>query len=289
MRITTIILTFNSAPSLGRVLDSCQGISDRLIVVDSYSRDDTEAIAHRYSCEWWQHPFEHYAAQRNWAQAEAQLGPDEWVLHLDSDEVLSPELARAIARLRAQGPAPGVAGYLMQRRLHFLGQPLCWGHMNPCYHLRLFRASDGGCEQRLYDQHYLVNGPVAKLEGLLLDLQLVSLEQWTASHNRWSSAEVQELLAEQSSSQLGESLVGDDPRQRRRWLKNRLYYRLPLFWRATGFFLYSYIFRLGFLDGLPGLIYIVLEVFWFRFLVDAKLLEARRTRTATPAGIRVGV
>lgn len=288
--LTVIILTFNSAASLAGVIESCLGLCPRILVVDSYSEDDTLAIAGTFDCEVVQHPFENYSCQRNWAQQYAGLQPEGWVLHLDSDEVLSPELAEGIRGALAQND-PAVDGYLMRRLSYFLGRPIRYGSINPSWHLRLFRAGKGFCEDRLYDQHFVVQGETLKLKGLLQDLQLTTLEKWTAAHNRWSTAEAKEVLRRMEDAnapddrRLQGSLQGD-LRMKKRWLKNNIWYRLPLFSRAFVFFFYSYFLRLGFLDGRAGLVYHVLQAFWFRFLVDAKIWEIRRSTQDVDARTR---
>ncbi len=276
---TTIILTFNSATSLAQVVQSCRELSSRVLVVDSGSTDGTVVLAHSLGCEVIAHPFENYSRQRNWAQQQANLAPGDWVLHLDSDEVLSPELAASIRQALSAPPPPDVDGFLVRRLSYFLGQPIRYGHINPSWHLRLFRAGKGACEDRLYDQHFLVPGKTQKLDGLLLDLQLTSLEAWTAAHNRWSTAEAQEVTQHTTPSTaqtLPASLRGDS-RMKKRWLKNNVWYRAPLLVRPLAFFLYSYILRGGFRDGRTGLIYHFLQSFWFRFLVDAKIMEMQQT------------
>ena len=289
-KAVVIILTFNSAASVARVIESCRPISARTLVVDSGSTDATTEIARSLGCEIVHHPFENYSQQRNWAQEHAGLAPNSWVLHLDSDEVVSPELAASLQIAIAEGKE-GLDGYLIQRLSYFLGQPIRYGHINPSWHLRLFRAGVGYCEHRLYDQHFVVPGQTQRLKGLLLDLQLTSLEAWTAAHNRWSTAEAHEVMAQRlgegtEGGQLQASLTGDI-RMKKRWLKNNVWYKTPLMVRPLLFFLYTYFLRLGFLDGKAGLVYHVLQAFWFRFLVDAKLYEAQQEaqpRSASPGG-----
>lgn len=284
--LTVIILTLNAQDSLPQVIASCKGLATRLLVVDSFSTDATVELAKAAGCEVVQHPFENYAAQRNWAQAHAALPADAWVLHLDADEVLSAELATSIGKALA---APTVDGYLMRRLSYFLGHPIRYGHMNPNWHLRLYRAGKGRCEDRLYDQHFILDGATERLAGVMHDLQLVSIERWTNTHNRWSTAEAAEIAAGERAEGEGRALeasLAGDPRMRKRWMKNRLYYRAPLFLRVFLFFLYSYFLKLGFLDGRTGFVYHVLHVFWFRFLVDAKLHELHRNRAAGAAGAK---
>ncbi len=271
-RLTVIVLTFNSEGSLQQVLDSVKGLAARCMVVDSFSTDRTCAIAAAAGCEVLEHAFEHYAAQRNWAQAAAALPADAWVLHLDADEVVSPEMSASITRALA---APAADGYLVQRLTYFLGQPIRHGFMNPSWHLRLYRAGHGRCENRLYDQHFISDGPTARLSGLLHDLQLISVERWITSHNRWSTAVAAEYFDSRSQHEADEleARLGGDPRMRKRWLKENLYGHAPLLLRSFAVFLYGYVLRFGFLDGRIGLIYHVLHAFWFRFLIDAKIIE----------------
>lgn len=277
LKLTVIILTFNSENSLIKVVESCKNIASRIVVVDSGSSDQTVNIAKDLGCEVVQHEFENYSNQRNWAQAYAKLQPEDWVMHVDSDEILSPELAESIRSELTDAPKD-IDGYLVRRLSYFLGHPIKFGHINPSWHLRLFKASKGFCENRLYDQHFIVSGKTRKLQGLLLDLQLTTIEKWTASHNRWSSAEALEIflqpqVAKGSNSQILPANLQGDLRMQKRWLKNNIYYRNPPLLRAFIFFIYSYFFRLGFLDGQVGLIYHVLQAFWFRFLTDSKIIE----------------
>jgi len=276
-RVTAIILTFNSEATIERVIESCQPCTQRILVVDSFSSDRTLQIAAKLGCEVVQHEFINYSVQRNWAQDYLRLKDDHWVLHLDSDETLSPELAQSIKELFSNKEIPK-EGYLIRKKFCFMGKPIRFGSLNPSWHLRLYRGSKGKCEEREYDQHFLVDGEVGKLKGVIYDLQEVNLERWTFWHNKWSTAEAQEVIHSREKSFDGNRLLlpgrlGPDPRMRKRWAKNRLYYRLPPLFRAFLFFIYSYVFRLGFLDGKVGLIYHVLQSFWFRFLVDAKIAE----------------
>jgi hypothetical protein len=141
----------------------------------------------------------------------------------------------------------------------------------------------GSCEDRAYDQHFVIDGPVVKLAGCIHDHQNDDLHRWTEAHNKWSTAEAKEILGAGSRAHCNEkkrlppSLTGDE-RMRKRWYKEHLYYKLPLLIRPFFFFTYSYFFRLGFLDGRAGFVYHFLQAFWFRFIVDAKIWAAKRKR-----------
>lgn len=267
--VSIIILTFNAAGSIGRTLESAVALSDDVHVVDSYSTDTTVDIARQWGANIVQHPFEHYGAQRNWA-IDALPTSQEWELHLDADERIGPELAAELRALFAAGPGDEIVGYYIPRLVHFHGQPLRHGGMFPIYHMRLFRRRRGRCENRRYDQHFFVDGPTALLSSPMIDDIRLPLTEWTARHNRWADAEVEELI-KPSAGVIGAS-DSDDPIRVKRTQRGQ-YYRLPLFWRAILLFFYRYIWRLGFLDGRWGLIFYVLQTLWFRFLVDAKIYE----------------
>jgi glycosyltransferase involved in cell wall biosynthesis len=273
-KVTAIILTHDSESTIGKVIRGCRQVTSRIIVVDDFSKDKTVSIAGAMKCHVVRHKFENYSQQRNWAQRYAKLEPDEWVLNIDHDEVISPQLAQNIKKEVEKDNADGL---LIKKRIYFMGKPIRFGYINPSWHLVAYKAGKGFCEERLYDQHFVVNGKEKRIGGLLHDFQMDSLEIWTEMHNKWSSLEAEEILFE--SNKVKKVLPGKlngDKRMQKRWVKNNIYYRCPLLIRPLLFFIYSYIFRLGFLDGKAGLIFHVLQSGWFRFLVDAKIVEMQK-------------
>jgi glycosyltransferase involved in cell wall biosynthesis len=270
LKPSVIILSFNSADSLPATLSSLLGLSDDVYVVDSGSTDNTVALAQATGATVLHHPFENYGAQRNWAIANLPVKHG-WQLHLDADERLTPELVREIAALPEE---PEVAGYYLPRFLSFMGRILRHGGMSPTWHMRLFRSGTGRCEAREYDQHFLCDGPSAQLRSSMIDDIRMPLTEWTARHNRWADAEVRELLRGETANRIAGKMSGNAV-EKKRFLRD-IYNGAPYFTRAVGLFIYRYFLRLGFLDGMEGLIFYVLQTFWFRFLVDAKLYEARR-------------
>jgi len=269
--ISVVILTFNAESTIGATLASATRISDDVHVVDSFSTDRTLEIARASGAKIVQHPFANYGAQRNWAIDTLPLA-HRWQIHLDADERITPELDAELRALFAAGPPDDVDGYYIPRLVHFQGRALRHGGMYPIYHMRLFRSGKGRCEDRKYDQHFFVTGRSAKLDNPMIDDIRMSLGEWTTRHNRWADAEVEEIL-NPGAGVIGAG--GDTPVARKR-AQRGWYNRAPLFLRALLLFLYRYVLRLGFLDGKEGLIFYVLQTFWFRFLIDAKLWERRR-------------
>ena len=270
MKPSVIILAYNSVDTLGATLAQAQQVSDDLHVVDSFSNDDTVALSRQHGAQVVQHAFEHYGAQRNWAIDNLALRYP-WQLHLDADERLTPEL---IASLRALPDNPVESGFLIARLVQFLGRQMRHGGMSPTWHLRLFRNGQGRCEERKYDQHfYLAEGSTGQLHGYMIDEIRMSLSEWTARHNRWSDAEVQEQMTAVDAVRVQPRFWGTRV-ERKRYLRAR-YNNAPLFLRPYALFFYRYFLRLGFLDGWEGFIFWTLQTFWFRFLIDAKLFEQR--------------
>lgn len=273
--VQVIVLTLNEEENLPACLGSLEGLKCSKLVVDSGSTDNTLAIARQYEASILEHPFENYAVQRNWAFEQADPSA-KWVISLDADERLTPELVREINQLIAINNKE-VNGYMFRKRTHFLGRWIRHGGQYPAYHLRMIRNGVARCEERLYDQHFRVNsGKIERTHHDYIDIITSSLSDWTARHNRWATAEAREILAQQSQQNLEGQVT---PRlfgnaiERKRFLRTKVYQRFPLFVRPFLFFIYGYFFRLGFLDGREGLIFHVLQRFWFRFLVDARIYE----------------
>ncbi len=271
--ISVIILTFNSEATIEKTIKSAMEVSKDIHIVDSFSSDRTLDIVGKYNANIVQHEYENYSAQRNWAIQNLDIN-NGWQLHLDADECLTSDL---IAEIDSLSPPAPINGYMIARLVHFLGRPILHGGMYPIWHMRLFRSGYGRCEQRLYDQHFFVQGDTFKLKNPIVDDHRNSLTEWVARHNRWSDAEVEEITRSDQQHDIESRFLGN-PIQKKRAYKN-LYYRIPLFLRAFLIFFYRYFIRLGFLDGREGLIFFTLQTFWFRFLVDAKLYEKKKKNT----------
>ncbi|MFN3663187.1 glycosyltransferase family 2 protein [Yoonia sp.] len=267
--VTAIILTRDEALHLPRALASLQGIAARVIVVDSGSTDATMQIARDAGADVWHQPWTNYAQQFNWALDQLDSGTG-WVLRLDADEYVTPALAAQIS-----AGLPDVAGITVGRSMWFQGQPVRFGGLFPARMLRLFRRGQGRVEPRWMDEHIIVDGPLAHLPGLIIDDNRKPLDWWIAKHNAYASREVVDMLNQRygflpaQSAPQGEAGV-------KRWVKTRVYARLPGGLRAGLYFLYRYILRLGFLDGRRARAFHVLQGFWYRYLVDAKLAEVER-------------
>lgn len=276
-QVTVLILTYNEEQHLARAIASVQSFARQVVVIDSFSTDRTLEIARGLGATVLQNRWENnYARQFNWGLDHAPITGD-WIMRLDADEYVMPELAEEINR-RLSGLSADVSGIYVKRRIHFLGRWIRHGGMYPMWVLRLWRAGHGRCENRWMDEHICLNeGVGVRFAHDLVDENLNDLSWWTDKHNRYAVREAADLLNMKYQFAAYDDLValpGVEQSKIKRWLKERIYSRLPLFVRPGAYFVYRYFLRLGFLDGRPGLVWHVLQGFWYRFLVDAKVYEA---------------
>lgn len=269
-RISLVVLTKNEEANLARCLASVSGVVAEMVVVDNGdSTDGTRMIAEKFGARFLTHEFKNQAQQFNWALDNVELKGD-WILRLDADEALTPELAEEIAEVLPQAREE-VSGFLMKRRVYFLGRWMRHGGYYPSWFLRLFRRGKGRSEEREMDEHIvLLEGHAEELRGDFVDDNKKGLSEWIQKHNGYSTREVSAHVREE-----GERVRLAGQAGRRRFMKQSFYYRSPMFLRAFAYWFYRYIIRLGFLDGTEGLVFHFLQGFWYRFLVDAKLFELR--------------
>jgi glycosyltransferase involved in cell wall biosynthesis len=265
-----VILTFNSEKIIPETIGQALKVSPYIFVVDSGSKDKTTEVAKELGCEVVERTFINYSEQRNWA-INKMAQNYYWQLHLDADEVLDDTVVDSICNI-LQGNSTFDA-YLVKRRDYFMGKMLHFSGVNP-WHLRLFKSGVGHCENRLYDQHFVSSQPTGKLSGFMHDKNVSSIAEWITSHNRWSDFETDQIFGKNVSVDVLQPFLFGDARERTRFNKI-VYYKLPIGIRALSYFVYRYVFRLGFFDGAVGFYFAFFQAFWFRMLIDAKIYEKK--------------
>lgn len=276
LSLTTIILTKNEENNIKKCIRSLDGLSERIIVVDSFSDDNTKDLALSLNADVYENKFISHSNQFNWALKNCNI-TSEWIFRIDADEEMTAELVEEFKEKIPQ-ITEGINGVFLRRRRYFMGRWIKHGDVYPEKVMRLFRTGTAESEDRTMDEHIVLKfGDAIEFESDFEDKDTKDLTFWINKHNWYSnkeSAEFIKIYTEQSSNnELHGKILGNQC-ERRRWLKNKIYYKIPLFVRPMFYFIYRYFFKLGFLDGKEGLIYHVLQAFWYRFLVDSKIYES---------------
>lgn len=238
--LSLCVITQDAAAQLAECLASAP-FAGEIVVVDSGSRDDTVEIARRCGARVIEHDWQGFGAQKNFAVAQAA---NDWVLCLDADERVTPELAAAIVAVM---PAPAAAAYAIARRNRFLGRWLRHGEGYPDWNTRLFDRRRARWSDDAVHEHVVADGDTARLAGDLLHLSAESLDAYVAKQNRYTTLQAEAMHAR--GERVGVVRLVLSPLVR---------------------FVRFYVVRLGFLDGVAGFAHIAIGSF-ASFLKYAKL------------------
>ncbi|MDH3733904.1 MAG: glycosyltransferase family 2 protein [Gemmatimonadota bacterium] len=286
--ITVVVLTCDEEDNLRPLLESVFGWVDEIFIVDSGSTDGTLAIAEEFGTNVFPHDFTTHQAQWKWAVANLPIETD-WVLGLDADQRITPELRRELKKMfpeGTQGPA-GVNGLYINRRQVFRGKWIKHGTYYPKYLLKLFRRDSVRFDELdLIDHHFHVDGPTEKLQNDLIEdnAKERDISFWVSKHVRYAGRVAEEEFLRRQEGHFGvEPKLFGNPDQRTAWFK-RSWYRLPLYVRPFLYFGYRYFVRLGFLDGRQGLVFHFLHGLWYRLMIDVHLDDMLSGKTAGEGG-----
>lgn len=273
--LTVIVLTFNEEKHIQRCIQSLLSITKNILIIDSFSSDKTVAISESlgakvYQVEW---PGNH-AKQFQWALTNCPI-ETEWVMKMDADEFILPNLANEI-NTRLSTVDEKTSGIYVKRRVKFMNRWIKHGGYYPIWLMRIWRYKHGIMEERWMDEHVkLISGNTLKFEHDIVDDNENDLTWWISKHNNYAVKEAADIFntiySFKNYDQIEPKLFGTQE-QRKRKLKY-FYAHTPLFLRPFIYFIWRYFIKLGFLDGRPGLIWHFLQGFWYRFLVDAKMHE----------------
>jgi hypothetical protein len=166
-------------------------------------------------------------------------------------------------------------------KIFFMGRFIKHGAFYPNYFLRVYKKSKGAMEDRWMDEHIKVDGIVVHSSIDVIESNYDRQENislWTNKHNGYSTREAVEFLIAKHNLHDIDTVANfwGNKTERKRWLKENLYFKVPLFLRPLMYFVYRYIFKLGFLDGKEGFIFHTLHAFWYRFLVDTKVYQIEK-------------
>ncbi|MBC7409433.1 MAG: glycosyltransferase family 2 protein [Arcicella sp.] len=272
--ISVIILTFNEEKHIARCIQSLLSFTNKIYIIDSGSTDKTIEIAENLGAKVTVNQWVNYATQFNFG-IETNPFKTKWLMRMDSDEYVLPELSDEINQKLLVIPEE-ISGMYIKRRVLFFDKWIRHGAYYPIWLLRIWRNGHGICEESWMDEHIkLFQGKTVQMQEDLVDHNLNNLTWWTQKHNLYAIREVIDLLNIKYNFRDFEAvepkLLGTQE-QRKRYLKVK-YASFPLFTRPIIYFIYRYFLRMGFIDGKQGLMWHFLQGFWYRFLIDAKIYE----------------
>jgi glycosyltransferase involved in cell wall biosynthesis len=270
--LTTVVTTRDEELHIGRCIDSAIDLGP-VIVVDSGSQDATLSLAREHGANVVQQKWLGYAAQKNWALKTLPIQTD-WILFLDADERLT---ERGRAEIREVIANTSAAGLYVARENIVLGRHLRHAWWYPDFQMRVFKKEKARYEDRLVHEHVLIDGDTEHLREPLIHENLKGVDAWMQRHIRYARLEAEEMLKQNGTREddgVEASFLGTRA-ERRRALKTRIWYRLPM--RPAIRFFWMYCIRRGFLDGRAGLVYCQLMAS-YEALIDANLLELESAR-----------
>lgn len=271
--LSVVILTHNEELNIAQALDSVRGWASEIFILDSLSSDRTLEIARQYGCHIAEKKFENFANQRNHALEGLPIR-SEWVLFLDADEWLPAALKNEISALIATDPQEN--GFYIGRRLLWMGRWIRRGYY-PSWILRLFRRGKARCEDRAVNEHLIVDGATGRLRNDFMHEDRKGVTDWIAKHNDYATREALEIFNTRQApnyQEIDARLFGTQS-ERRRWLRLKIWNRLPPLIRPFAYFFYRYVLQGGFLDGRAAFVFHFLHALWYPMLIDIKYLELK--------------
>ena len=271
---TAIIMTKNEEKNIVQCLESMKGFAKRCVVIDCGSTDRTVELAKANGADIFYHEFEYYAKQFNWGIDNTDINT-EWIIRLDADERFPEDLKDEIEECIIKNSETDMNGITISADLYFMGKCLKYGAKNKCK-MMLFKKANGRIEDRRRDAHSILNsGYSEEMKNKFLHYDFKNLDTFIKRYNWYATREMQDYIEYKNGKK--EDNIADKDIQQTKKLKFNVYYKFPKFLRAILLFIYVYVFKLGFLDGVSGLMFIFFDTLWYRFLVDAKILEYEQT------------
>ena len=277
--IAVVILTYNEERHIERCIQSIKKYSDNIYIIDSYSTDNTIQICKSLNVNILQNKFINQSKQFTWALDNIDF-KTEWILRIDADEYLEENLIIEIKN-KLPNINKDIVGINLKRKHMFMDKWIKFGGRYPLILLRLWRNGHGYIEDRWMDEHIMVEGgKTITLKNSFCDHNLNNLSFFINKHDWYAGREVVDILSDKLK-------IKDEKKKLstkntsfnvslKRFFKESFYNKLPIGLGPLLYFLYRYIFLLGFLDGKAGLIYHFLQGFWYRFLVESKLVEYKK-------------
>jgi len=270
---TAIVMTKNEEKNLVDCLNSMKNFAKRVVVIDCGSNDKTVELAKQYGADVYFHEFEYYAKQFNWGIDNTNIDT-EWIIRLDADERFPDDLKQEI-EIAVKNSDADLNGITIEADYYFLGKLMKHGLRNKCK-MMMFKKAIGSIENRRRDAHSIISeGYSYYAKHKFVHYDFKDLDNYIKRYNWYATREMQDYIEYERGKT--STINTDAAIKKQRQKKFGIYYKAPMFLRTWLWFVYNYIFRLGFLDGRPGYLFCYFECRWYRMLVDAKIYEQRLT------------
>ena len=277
LSITVLILTKNEEIHIARAINSIKPISSKIFVIDSYSKDETVSIAKNLGAKIFTHRFINQAIQMQWAIDNLKINT-EWVMRLDADELISSDLVNEIIH-KLPNMSDKVNGIILKRKHIFMNKIIRFGGRGSLSILRIWRNGHAYIEKKYMDEHICIkDGLYTHFHSKFFDWNLKGINFFIVKHNEYATREAaQKILACLSKNSNNKSLVVRLPffLAIKRFFKDFIYDAMPYQISSLLYFIWRYVFMLGFLDGVAGFNYHFLQAFWYRFLIGLKMDEIK--------------
>lgn len=271
--ISIFIITYNEEIHIERCINCCKLITDKIYVIDSYSTDRTIEIAENLGAIVLKNKFINHAKQFNWGLSTINTQSD-WIMRIDADETISTELAAEIIKETNQAEK-NISAFSIKRRHIFMNKWIKHGGRYPLIMTRIWRNGHGQVEERWMDEHVEISeGKIKTLKNDFADHNLNNISYLIEKHNGYATREAVEIILEKINFRKDESSAKIPSQAKiKRFLKLKIYNRLPFWVSSTTYYIFRMIIQLGILDGKEGVIYHTIQGFFYRFTVGAKVEE----------------
>ena len=272
--ITMIILTFNEEAHIGRCINSVKDVVREIIIIDSYSSDNTLKICKKLNVRVYQNKFISYGKQVNWVLKNINI-KSKWIFRIDADEYVQKNSLTKITDIISN--KKNISGIIIQRKIKFLNKIINYGLTSPHNTLRIWKTGKGIYPDiDTVDDQVEVKGSIYLSKAIIIDHNLKSFSDWLTKHRNYAIREGNSYYKEK----INNKLLNKDLSKINKFKKFNIYYKLPIFIRPFILFVYSYFFKLGFLSGWQGLVFNFFQILWFRFLVDMEIFRLSKKNKA---------
>ena len=265
--VSIMIPTLNESLHLKRLLPLLKKLNIPFFVLDSYSSDDTVSLAKRFGGSVIQGQWQTFSEKLNFGLKKNPYH-SRWIIRIDADEYFDQNFIKFLKSDTIKNIADDVDGIYINRKLYFMGQWMRHGGIYPGKIIRIMRPGRVSFEHKILDEHVEVKN-FEVIDFDIIDNPLYDLTHWLQKHIRYAEAYRYGYFSKKFSSRVAPK-KGQSPIKA--FLQN-FFLKSPLFLRCFMYWFYRYFLKCGFLDGVRGLIYISLQAFFYRFLIDALIYE----------------